>query len=168
MVKSEKIKVAGKAAGKGKTGSWSTKTSGKRGKTVGSGASSQASKPADREDGFLVAARFCVDDLIDVDTVSKELNLTKAMLAQVIGLSEETLQRFSRASAPKTQTRLRDLLDILTRATPFAGGVLQAFGWYRGQGIPALGDETAEALVKTGRAEMVRAYLDAYAAGAYA
>jgi hypothetical protein len=51
---------------------------------------------------------------------------------------------------------------------PWAGGRLQALAWYRGQSIPALGDQTAEALVKTGGADIVRSYLDGMAAGGYA
>ena len=106
--------------------------------------------------------------IVDVDAMVAALGVTKAILARSLGLAEETLQRAARAEAPKTQARLREMLEILQRVEPLAGGFMQAFGWYRGQGIPALGDETAEALVKTGRAELVRAYLDAYAAGAYA
>ncbi|HOV04628.1 MAG TPA: XRE family transcriptional regulator [Hyphomicrobiales bacterium] len=165
MAKAGKSSTAGKASGKRHAGGRAA-SGAANGRFAGGGSGVRAQ--ADDDAGFLLAARFCVDDLIDVDAVSKELHLTKAMLAQAAGLSEETLQRFSRASAPKTQARLRDLLGILMRAAPFAGGLVQAFGWYRGQGIPALGDETAEALVRTGRADLVRRYLDTYAAGGYA
>ena len=118
---------------------------------------------------FLVAARYISSDgLVDVDAVTSQFAVTKAALAQSLGLAEETLQRFSRVNAPKTQQRLREMLEILTRVEPWAGGMAQAMGWYRGQSIPALGDQTAEALVKTDRAGLVRAYLDGFAAGAYA
>ena len=60
------------------------------------------------------------------------------------------------------------MLEILTRVEAWAGGMPQALGWYRGQGIPALGDQTAEALVKNDEANIVRSYLDAIAAGAFA
>jgi hypothetical protein len=78
------------------------------------------------------------------------------------------MHRQSRASSPKTQTRLREMLEILTRVEPWAGGLPQALGWYRGQSIPSLGDQTAEALVRTGDADLVRAYLDGFAVGGYA
>jgi hypothetical protein len=94
--------------------------------------------------------------------------MTKAALAQSLGFAEETLQRFSRVTAPKTQQRLRDMIEILTRVAPWAGGMPQALGWYRGQSIPALGDQTAEALVKNDQAGLVRSYLDGVAAGGYA
>jgi hypothetical protein len=115
-----------------------------------------------------VAARYVADGLVDIDAVARELGMTKVALARMLGLAEETLQRFSRVNAPKTQQRLRDMLDILTRVEPWAGGMAQAMGWYRGQSIPALGDQTAEALIKNDQANMVRAYLDGFAAGSYA
>jgi hypothetical protein len=105
---------------------------------------------------------------VDVDTVAAEFNVTKASLAQSLGFAEETLQRSARASAQKTQQRLREMLEILTRVAPWAGGMPQAMGWYRGQGIPALGDQTAEALVRNDQAAVVRAYLDGIATGAFA
>ena len=116
----------------------------------------------------MIARRYLsADGLVDVDAVADELAITKGALAQTLGFAEETLQRFSRKAAPKTQQRLREMLEILTRVEPWAGGMPQAIGWYRGQSIPALGDQTAEALVKTDQAGIVRAYLDGVAAGSY-
>jgi hypothetical protein len=60
------------------------------------------------------------------------------------------------------------MVEIVTRVVPWAGGVQQALAWYRATPIPALGDQTAEAVVKAGQAAAVRDYLDAIAAGAYA
>jgi hypothetical protein len=134
----------------------------------------KASKPAragamhETQHGFLVAARYLTDGLVDADKIVAEFGMTKAALAQSLGLAEETLQRFSRVTAPKTQHRLRDMIEILTRVAPWAGGMPQAMGWYRGQSIPALGDQTAEALVKNDQAGLVRKYLDGVAAGSYA
>jgi hypothetical protein len=118
---------------------------------------------------MLVENRFLSSDgLVDVDRVADFFGMTKASLAETLGFANDTLQRFSRASAPKTQQRLREMLEILTRVEPWAGGMPQALGWYRGQGIPALGDQTAEALVKSDQAVLVRRYLDGLAAGSFA
>jgi hypothetical protein len=108
------------------------------------------------------------DGSVAVDAVARGLGITKASLATSIGLAEETLQRSTRSRAPKTQHRLREMLEILARVEPWAGSLAQALGWYRGQGIPALGYQTAEALVKNGHADVVREYLDGLAAGAFA
>jgi hypothetical protein len=40
--------------------------------------------------------------------------------------------------------------------------------WYRSQPIPALGGRTAEALVKSGEAALVRVYIDQIALGGFA
>jgi hypothetical protein len=58
--------------------------------------------------------------------------------------------------------------DIIARVTEWAGGPLQALAWYREVQIPALGQQTAETLVRTGRAASVRAYLDHIAVGGFA
>jgi hypothetical protein len=123
---------------------------------------------AERPAAFGPQDRFFADGLVDVDAVVAAFGLTKASLAKSLGFAEDTLHRFSRAAAPKTQHRLREFLEILARVEPWAGGPLQALAWYRGQGIPALGEATAEALVRQDQAHVVRAWLDAYAAGAYA
>ncbi len=139
-------------------------------RAISAGRPSKAARTgAQREtQGFLVAARYLTDGLVDADKIVAEFGMTKAALAQSLGFAEETLQRFSRVTAPKTQHRLRDMLEIMTRVAPWAGGMPQAMGWYRGQSIPALGDQTAEALVKTDQAGLVRNYLDGVAAGSYA
>ena len=113
-------------------------------------------------------ARYILNGLTDADAVAKDLGLTKAALAQTLGFAEETLQRDARINAPKTQQRLREFIEIIARVEPWAGGMIQAMGWYRAQGIPALGDQTAEALVKQDKAAVVRTYLDGLAVGAYA
>jgi hypothetical protein len=40
-----------------------------------------------------------------------------------------------------------------------------AFAWYRSQPLPPFGDQTAEDLVKEGRAEAVKTYLNRIALG---
>ena len=62
-------------------------------------------------------------------------------------------------TAPATQGRLRDVhRDHRRRVLPWAGSVPHAFAWYRAQPLPSFGDQTAEDLVKAGRAEAVKAY----------
>ncbi|HEV3396279.1 MAG TPA: MbcA/ParS/Xre antitoxin family protein, partial [Xanthobacteraceae bacterium] len=85
-----------------------------------------------------------------------------------VGVARETLYKPSRARAPKTQARLREMLEIISRITAWAGGTLQAMAWYRAQPIPAFGGRTAESLVKSGHASAVRDYLDHIAMGGFA
>lgn len=108
------------------------------------------------------------DGLVAVDRLSAMLHITRTELASTLGLSRDAIAKTARAVAPATQSRLRDIVEILNRVRPWAGSPQQAFAWYRSQPLPSFGDQTAEALVKEGRAEAVKRYLDRIAVGGYA
>lgn len=105
---------------------------------------------------------------VDPLKISRDLGISKSDLADTLGLPADALLRVERIMADKTQSRLSELLEILSRVEAWSGGLRPAFAWYRSQGIAALGDETAEAMVKTNRAAHVRTYLNAIAAGSFA
>lgn len=109
-----------------------------------------------------------VGGLVAVDRLSGVLHITRAELAVAVGLSRDAVAKSARARRPATQARLRDMVEILNRVRRWAGSPPQAFAWYRSQPLPAFGDQTAEALVKEGRAEAVKRYLDRIAVGGYA
>jgi hypothetical protein len=111
---------------------------------------------------------FDADGAVASDRVAEAFRMTKSQLADTLGLSRETLYKSSRANAPKSQARMREMLEILGRIENWAGGKLQAMAWYRAQGIPAFGGRTAEALVKSGQAAAMREYLDHMAMGGFA
>ena len=106
--------------------------------------------------------------LVAADRLSQMLRITRAELALALGLSRDAVSKTARARAPATQSRLRDMVEILNRVRSWAGSPQQAFAWYRSQPLPSFGDQTAEALVKEGRAEAVKRYLDRIAVGGYA
>lgn len=108
------------------------------------------------------------DGFIATDRLTGELRITKIELANAAGLSREAVSKSARLKAPSTQSRLRDVVEIINRVLPWAGSVQQAFAWYRAQPIPSFGDQTAEDLVKEGRAEAVKRHLSRIAVGGYA
>ncbi len=108
------------------------------------------------------------DGSIETDRLSERLRVTKIELASAAGLSRDAVSKSARLRSPATQGRLRDMVEIITRILPWAGSVPQAFAWYRAQPLPSFGDQTAEDLVKAGRAEAVKAYLARIAVGGYA
>lgn len=108
------------------------------------------------------------DGMIAADRLSAILHITRAELAATLGLSRDAIGKTARVTAPATQSRLRDIVEILNRVRPWAGSPQQAFAWYRSQPLPSFGDQTAEDLVKEGRAEAVKHYLDRIAVGGYA
>lgn len=103
-----------------------------------------------------------------IDRVAEAFGMSKTQLALTLGLSRESLYKAKRAEADKTQTRVREMLEVIVRVISWAGGQQQAMAWYRAQPIAAFGDRTAEALVKEGKASVVRDYLDFIAQGNFA
>ena len=105
---------------------------------------------------------------IKVDAAAEVFSMSRAQLADTAGLAREALQKASRRDGPKAQTRVREVLEIINLVQGWAGGPAQAMAWYRAEPIPAFGGRTAEALVKSGNATVVRDYLDHLATGGYA
>lgn len=116
----------------------------------------------------LVAALMNREGLITVDKVATTFGMSKGQLAETVGLSREALYKLARLEAPKTQSRLKEMLEIISRVAAWAGGKDQAMAWYRAQPIAAFGGRTAEALIKDGQAGALRDYLDHIAMGGFA
>lgn len=108
------------------------------------------------------------DNRVSPDALADRLHITKSELAIALGLGRDAISRKARVQARKTQSRMRDIVEIINRATPWAGSELSAFAWYRSQPLPSFGDKTAEDLVREGRGEAVKAYLSRIAEGGYA
>jgi uncharacterized protein (DUF2384 family) len=105
---------------------------------------------------------------VNLDDMAHVFSMSKAQLAETVGLAREVFQKASRRSGPKAQTRVREMLEIINLVQAWAGGPAQAMAWYRAEPIPAFGSRTAEALVKSGAAGAVRDYIDHLATGGYA
>ena len=108
------------------------------------------------------------DGTIAPEALSDCLRVTRLQLAAASGLSRDAVSKTVRLQASATQARLRDVVEIINRVLPWAGSVPQAFAWYRAQPLPSFGQQTAEDLVKEGRAEDVKRYLSRIAIGGYA
>jgi len=102
---------------------------------------------------------------IDVALLRQGLGLGLDELARACGLPLGALNTPAGVRSQATQGRLRELAGILADVAGWAGGVPQALAWYRSEAIVAFGGQTAEALVKAGRAGAVKAHLARIAAG---
>jgi hypothetical protein len=135
--------------------------------TIGSRLSGGATDAVDSETNaerhFLLSS-----DPINVDATADRFSITREALAQTLGLGRSALGRKDRATARKSQQRLRELLEIVSIVREWAGSDLAAMSWYRATPIPAFGGRTAEAVVKDGNGHLVREYLDHLAIGGYA
>ena len=108
------------------------------------------------------------NEAIESRAIAQRLHVNKTQLADVLGIGVDSLRRSHRERAARVQTRMRAMIEIINRAQPWAGSVNQAFAWYRSQPLPSFGDQTAEELVKEGRADAVKAYLSRINEGGYA
>ena len=105
--------------------------------------------------------------LLEPRLIAQELMTTVDDLARSTGLGRDALARPERAAAPKVQTRLRELVEILNRVEPRFGSALMAYAWYRSQPLPGFGGMTAMTLVTDGRAAEVLEYIEAVDSGVY-
>ena len=95
-------------------------------------------------------------DGLDLGSVASLLGLPEAQLIAMTGI----ISRRTEADNAALGVRVREIVEVINRVEPWTGGKQQALIWFRGQGLPAFGDQTAEALLKRGMADAVRSYLD--------
>ena len=105
---------------------------------------------------------------VAANSLAKVLHITQHDLAEVTGLSRDSVSKSTRVKSKATQARLRDTVEIINHVAEWSGGAGRAFAWFRSQPLPSFGDKTAEDLVKEGRAAAVKAYLSRIADGGYA
>jgi hypothetical protein len=119
---------------------------------------------------FSMIASFYAPKPVKLETAASQLGMSSAQLLETAGVksrklrSDATLTKLDKAA----QTRLQEMLEIVSRISVWAGGKEQALAWYRAEPIPAFGSRTAEALVKEGKAAAVRDFLDHVAIGGFA
>jgi len=119
--------------------------------------------------GHKLVAQFLDDrGRIAIGDVADWFGMSKGQLAATVGIKPEAVRRLKRVASPKSQTRVKEMLEIVGRVSQWAGGKDQAMAWYRAEPLPAFGGRTAEFLVKEGQATAVRDYLDHVAAGGFA
>lgn len=111
---------------------------------------------------------FVQDKVFSPTLVAEALRTTKSEIANTLGLGGDAFSRASRIRARKSQTRLRQMLEILNRVESVIGSPLAAYAWFRGEPLPGFGGATADLLVRQGRADYVHDYLDHVMAGGYA
>jgi hypothetical protein len=107
-------------------------------------------------------------ELVMVRTAANRLGLSSAQLLETAGVRPKRVKSGKAKLDRAAHARLREMLEIVSRISAWAGGKEQALAWYRAEPIPAFGSRTAESLVKEGKAAAVRDYLDHVATGGFA
>ena len=115
-----------------------------------------------------IAALANDQGLFDPARIAAPLRTTISELADSLGLGLDALQRKERVGSVKVQTRLRELVELLNIMEPRMGGPLMAYAWLRAEALSGWGGWTAMDLVRQGKAQAVRDYIDSVDAGIYA
>lgn len=100
--------------------------------------------------------------------IAAALRTTRDEVAQTVGLGRDAVMRADRIATPKTQKRLREMVEILNRVEPRFGSALIAYAWYRSEPLAGFDGLTAMQLAREGRADEVMDYIDAVDAGVHA
>ena len=80
---------------------------------------------------------FVQDDVFSPALVANELRTSKAEIARTLGLGKDAFTRAGRVRARKTQTRLRQMLEVLNRVEAETGSSLAAYAWFVARVFPA-------------------------------
>ena len=109
------------------------------------------------------------DQVLSPALVARVLRTTPTEIASTLGIGQGALSPGTAATSLRTQTRLREMMDILRRVQVHTGcaGIV-AYAWFRSEPLSGLDYMTPVQLVRRGKAEYVIAYLDQVVAGGYA
>lgn len=113
-------------------------------------------------------SEFTKGEVFSPVQIAESLRTTKGEIASTLGLGKDAFSRRERITAVKTQTRLREMLEILNRVEPQVGSTLAAYAWFRSEPLSGFGDQTPDQLVRNGQAALVHRHLDRLMAGGYA
>ena len=100
--------------------------------------------------------------------IAEALRTTKPEIATMLGLDGDALSQASRIQEPETQTRLREMTEILDRVEAQIGDRVKARTWFCSEPLIGFGGLTPGQLVREGKADHVRTYLDRIMVGGYA
>ena len=96
------------------------------------------------------------------------LRTTTDELARSLGLGKDAIQRKDRIASARTQRRLRQMAEVLSKVEPRFGSPLLAYAWYRAEPLPGFSGQTAMQLVQADRTDDILTYIDAVDAGVHA
>jgi hypothetical protein len=119
-------------------------------------------------ESFMNFAAIADQSLFSPSLMAAVLLTTQDEIARTIGLGRDAIARKDRVGSAKTQTRLREMAEIVNRVEPRFGSALLAYAWFRSDPLPGYGGLTAMHLLQQGRAAEVMDLIDAVDAGVHA
>jgi uncharacterized protein (DUF2384 family) len=113
-------------------------------------------------------AKYADDGFFAPRKIADVFRTTSEEVARTAGLGRDAVQRQERSRSPKTQRRLREMVEVINKVEPRFGSELIAYAWYRSEPLPGFSGQTAMQLVREGRIDEVLDYVDAVDAGVHA
>lgn len=113
-------------------------------------------------------AKYADDGFFAPRKIADVLRTTSEEVARTAGLGRDAVVRQERSRSPKTQRRLREMVEVINKVEPRFGSELIAYAWYRSEPLPGFSGQTAMQLVREGRIDEVLDYVDAVDAGVHA
>ncbi len=111
--------------------------------------------------------KYIENQVFSPKLIAFALKTTRSEIADTLGLSKDALSRTSRIRGPKSQTLLRQMMEILNRVETATGSPLAAYAWFRAEPLPGFGGATPDQLLREGRADEVHAHLERIMSGGY-
>jgi hypothetical protein len=119
-------------------------------------------------EGIMGLAQYADDGIFAPRKIADAFRTTSEEVARTAGLGKDAVQRRDRVQSDRTQSRLREMIEVINKVEPRFGSALIAYAWYRSEPLPGFSGQTAMQLVRAGRAEDVLDYVDAVDAGVHA
>ncbi|WNJ90537.1 antitoxin Xre/MbcA/ParS toxin-binding domain-containing protein [Bosea sp. 685] len=113
-------------------------------------------------------AQYADDGIFAPRKIADVFRTTSEEVARTAGLGKDAVQRRDRVQSDRTQSRLREMIEVINKVEPRFGSALIAYAWYRSEPLSGFSGQTAMQLVRAGRAEDVLDYVDAVDAGVHA
>ncbi|WP_320188697.1 MbcA/ParS/Xre antitoxin family protein [Agrobacterium rosae] len=116
----------------------------------------------------MALAQYADNGLFAPRKIADVFHTTSDDIARSAGLGKDAVQRKARIRSDKTQRRLREMIEVVTKVETRFGSALMAYAWYRSEPLSGFSGQTAMQLVRDGRADEVLDYIDAIDAGVHA
>jgi hypothetical protein len=116
-----------------------------------------------------MAIQDCAENgVVDPRKIIALLHTSSGELARTLGLGRDAFLNKDRIASDRTQHRIRQMVEVLSKIEPRFGSAIVAYAWYRSEPIPGFAGQTAMELVQSGRTGDVLAYIVAVNAGVHA
>ena len=106
--------------------------------------------------GFVDSLQEPRTPYISPKRLSQALGVKVASLAELTGVHRNTLRN---PASERLQSRMREMVKVISAATELTGDVDKAIYWYRNEPIADYGHRTAAELVAEGHIEAVLAFV---------